>query len=42
MLSCLWDGAYKLFLAANRRVVHVVNDPLPYVIRRNIIVNKIC
>ena len=24
MVSCLWDGAYKISLAANQRVVHVV------------------
>ena len=23
LLSCLWDGAYKRTLAANRRVAHV-------------------
>ena len=41
VLSCLWDGAYKRFLAVNQRVAHVVtavgflshylSDPLPYV-----------
>ena len=38
VLSCLWDGAYKITLAANRRVDHVaatgflsryLNGPLP-------------
>ena len=49
MLSCLWDGAYKIPLSANRKVANVVaavgflsrylNGPLPYV-RRPITVYK--
>ena len=49
MLSCLWDGAYKIPLAANKRVAHVVtaacfisrylNGPLPYA-RCHITLNK--
>ena len=47
-LSCLWDDAYKITLAANRKVAHVaaagflsryLNGPLPYV-WRHITVNK--
>ena len=40
MLFCLWDGAYKRCLAANKKIAHVVvaagflpsylNGPLPY------------
>ena len=49
LLSCLWDGAYKRTLPANRRVAHVVvaagflarylSGPLPHV-RHHITVYK--
>ena len=51
VLSCMWDGAYKMTLAANQKVAQVVvavgflshylNGPLPYV-QHHITVNKMC